>query len=1308
MTEGELQDLIDAGPRVDSPEAGLALAYELVAQCAREQADTLDLGGLQLTAIPDDLATQIGQLSQLKTIYLGGDAASRKSPYFGYQNRTKKCNALGALPGALFTALTQLETLDLALNRLEGLPSTFSNLTALTSLNLWGNEIGDDGARHLAGLTALTSLNLNGNRIGPDGARHLAGLTAFTSLDLEYNNIGADGARHLAGLTALTSLNLNGNRIGPDGARHLAGLTALTSLNLNGNRIGPDGARYLAGLTALTSLDLNGNRIGADGARYLAGLTALTSLNLNGNDIGPDGARHLAGLTALTSLNLNGNDIGPDGARHLAGLTALTRLDLNDNRIGADGARYLAGLTALTSLNLNGNEIGPDGARYLAGLTALTDLNLGGFLDLSNNDIGADGAQYLAGLTALTSLNLNDNRIGADGARYLAGLTALTSLNLNGNEIGPDGARYLAGLTALTSLNLNGNEIGPDGARHLAGLTALTDLNLGGNEIGPDGARHLAGLTALTSLDLGDNEIGDISPLSTLISLKKITLDDNQIETVSPDFWRLKTLEEVQFQDGKLADAPPEILSQSFFDNCLARIRAWLDAIERGQPVELRDVKCMILGNGQIGKTQMRRQLSGEKYDATIRTTHGIEIEETHFSMGRASQIELVKDTPPKKKGFFSFGKSKAPEKDETPDRELIPLKIWDFGGQDIYLGTHALFMRSRAVFPLLWTPTSEDNKTHIVEGFESRNYPLDYWLRYIRQMGGDRSPVLLVQSQCDLPELEQSPPVDPELRDSFVFRPKEIAYSAYKKLGEPALEDGIRQAVDFLNRQRGAVRIGESWAAAKIAIERLQLLDQKLDVEQRRNRTMSKTDYLQLCKDEGPIESEDEAIILLEYLHDLGVVFYKEYSFDGLIIIDQQWALNAIYAVFDRTSQTSQAIRHHQGRFLLSELSDRVWRNRFSSTEQASIIGMMQSCDICFVVRATSDADGEALYIAPDLLPEREDFHDSRADEWDDSEDILTSTFSFELLPSGLIRKVMAEAGERLGQHAAYWRTGFAFRDGETGAEARLESLLDDPMGWTGHIRLNTRGGRAVDLHETLVELVEGAYKAIGITANDVAHPASLRDVPDARASTREDNATDTAPAANISADLSGNENECFVSYAWGDETDTGQIRAQAFDAVCHRLSTLGIKPEFDKELLPYGQRITAFMDNMVETKRKAVVIISEKYLKSTFCMYELLMLWRESRSKPAIFLQLVRAVTLPDAQIWTLADRVSKAKYWRERLEEYSAIIKESPQDVSEEDFSDYKHMQAFALEVPNLLRLIIDTLHPTKVDDIDRLVF
>ena len=48
-------------------------------------------------------------------------------------------------------------------------PEELGELVNLTSLDLAGNNIGDDGARALAGLVKLTSLNLSGNAIGDDG-----------------------------------------------------------------------------------------------------------------------------------------------------------------------------------------------------------------------------------------------------------------------------------------------------------------------------------------------------------------------------------------------------------------------------------------------------------------------------------------------------------------------------------------------------------------------------------------------------------------------------------------------------------------------------------------------------------------------------------------------------------------------------------------------------------------------------------------------------------------------------------------------------------------------------------------------------------------------------------------------------------------------------------------------------------------------------------------------------------------------------------------------------------------------------------
>ncbi len=52
-------------------------------------------------------------------------------------------------------------------------------------------------------------------------------------------------------------------------------------------------------------------------------------------------------------------------------------------------------------------------------------------------------------------------------------------------------------------------------------------------------------------------------------------------------------------------------------------------------------------------------------------------------------------------------------------------------------------------------------------------------------------------------------------------------------------------------------------------------------------------------CAEAGNISSTEA---LLEYFNNSGLIFYRKDQFNGRIIIDQAWAMNAIYAIFDRT----------------------------------------------------------------------------------------------------------------------------------------------------------------------------------------------------------------------------------------------------------------------------------------------------------------------------------------------------------------------------------------------------------------------
>jgi len=115
---------------------GFAEARRRIKVCGETHSDTLDLGGLRLTRLPEELR----ELTWLRVLYLGGDAEVRAEPHLGYRGR--QSNALRALPDALLPALVRLEVLDLAHNRLTVLPADIAGLTAITSLDLTRNEIG--------------------------------------------------------------------------------------------------------------------------------------------------------------------------------------------------------------------------------------------------------------------------------------------------------------------------------------------------------------------------------------------------------------------------------------------------------------------------------------------------------------------------------------------------------------------------------------------------------------------------------------------------------------------------------------------------------------------------------------------------------------------------------------------------------------------------------------------------------------------------------------------------------------------------------------------------------------------------------------------------------------------------------------------------------------------------------------------------------------------------------------------------------------------------------------------------------------
>jgi internalin A len=767
----------------------------------------------------------------------------------------------------------------------------------------------------------------------------------------------------------------------------------------------------------------------------------------------------------------------------------------------------------------------------------------------------------------------------------------------------------------------------------------------------------LSGLTALEEVLCDNTNVNAPAPIAVLAKLKRIECSHCRLTDFPTQLLKSESLEKLTLYETFVPGVPTEVRSQTSGDNCLESLRAHFRDLDAGS-VSSTDVKLIVIGNGRVGKTQICRRLRNEAYDPAIPSTHGIKIHPASLPM---------------------------------QDGEAIKLHIWDFGGQEIYHGTHALFMKTNAVFMIVWTPGMEDPRSCDQDGF--RNYPLAYWVDYVRQLGGKEVPVLVVQSQCDWPQNRAACPVPAEkLHEAFDYHPSPLHYSAANNSGRAALVEALQEAVRWLHDRQGIATIGAGRNRVKLRLEAMRDTDAKMPVEQRQYRTIAQDHFRRICDEEN---GTSDPRYLLSYLHNVGIVFYQEGLFDDGIVLDQQWALDAIYAVFDR-DKCVKLLRQLHGRFTRSLLELIVWQG-YKPAEQELFLDMMQSCGICFVhKRGDERLEIEPEYIAPDLLPEKSALATELIEKWDPSSPGEEAVWDFDLLHQGLVRAILSRIGREAGVSAIYWQGGLCVFEATTRSHALIEQEMG--AGWAGRIRLQTQGDRATTLLERLSEPIEWEIRRLGLAP---------RKAPPRRAASHE------APTGEFSrleyADARRSSEPCwYVSYAWNDSSAEGKTREAIVDRLCAEAQARGTPIIRDKTTLKVGDSIARFM-NKIGRGDRVFVILSDKYLKSPFCMYELFEIWRNSRQEEEEFLKRSRVYCLDDARFGTIPERLHYAKHWKTQHDEIEATIKElGPSVIATKDLDDLKLMQLFTNHVGDILRMFADIVQPRSFEELKKYGF
>ncbi|MFS2012759.1 toll/interleukin-1 receptor domain-containing protein [Azospirillum sp. CT11-132] len=246
----------------------------------------------------------------------------------------------------------------------------------------------------------------------------------------------------------------------------------------------------------------------------------------------------------------------------------------------------------------------------------------------------------------------------------------------------------------------------------------------------------------------------------------------------------------------------------------------------------------------------------------------------------------------------------------------------------------------------------------------------------------------------------------------------------------------------------------------------------------------------------------------------------------------------------------------------------------------------------------------------------------------------------------------------------------------------------------WQGEIVVRTQGCLAAELLDLLVKLVERAQNRMGLRPSAMERSTSAD-------TTRE-------KAAMSFAQEKPALPEWYVSYAWGDGTPEGKAREDVVDRLCDAAAARGRKILRDKEVLELGDSISAFMRRIAGGDR-VLVILSDKYLRSPHCLFELSEIWRTSRQEGKAFLDRVRVYALPDATIWTPLDRVKWAIHWKTQHDALDTAAREHGVDVlGQSGSAELRLMQRFFTQVSDILAVLTDIVQPRSFEQLERYGF
>lgn len=526
-------------------------------------------------------------------------------------------------------------------------------------------------------------------------------------------------------------------------------------------------------------------------------------------------------------------------------------------------------------------------------------------------------------------------------------------------------------------------------------------------------AFHLPeGCAELVHLYLNDNQISALDLAGEHPQLMTLQLRGNQLKEFPEAYLdRLPQLEALYLGHNPLPEELSFRLDEIADQDHLELVREHFAQQKVGELKPNNECKVLLIGNGKAGKTAIVNRIVNDDFDPKWDSTHGI-------SLFRQSLGDYV-------------------------------LNYWDFGGQDLYHATHRLFMQKNAVYLLAWSLETEQPYTdHRIEQADGtqvtrryENYGLRYWLEYAKHLGKG-SPMHVVQTKIGKDPIQDQS----ELRDEYEedFHP-EIALHAVESSEADPFDNGYGELLEHIERSVGVIKSGETQIAGPLYDLRAYLRSEQEAGKQ----LMSFREYEAQAQALGVQKPRE---MLETWLHKSGVVYYRPGKFNDQIILDQAWAIKAIYTLFDRSRGVPYQIEEQQGAFSGAFVQD-IWRQKGYPDQDTHelFISFMMSCDLCFEVDTGEENPSfrDRLFMAPQLL-QRE--RPKAIDDFWEGRETLHYRYTDDFIHEGVIHSFISQTAY-LADLREIWRIGIQIKEGP-----QFACIEAGPHSETGRKELNLR----------------------------------------------------------------------------------------------------------------------------------------------------------------------------------------------------------------------------------------------------------